>query len=162
MFVKATASVVNLPPCFGLKTGCYNRNHSSRVSRVSVRCSARTTTTTTTAGAVDSSVVNGVDLSSRVGSSLDVEKRELIGSNVVVVDEKSRLKEGKLETLWDDGYGTQSVKDYLDLAKDIIKPDGGPPRWFCPVAADGNDSPLPDSPVLLFLPGSFIFVMRIK
>nr|BBB44441.1 xanthophyll esterase [Tagetes erecta] len=148
MFVKATASIVNLPPCFGLKTGCF-KNHSSRVSVKYVR----TTTTATATSTAGSSVVNSVDSSNRNGSSLDVEKRELDGSNVVVVDQKSRLKEEKLEPLWDDGYGTQSVKDYLDLAKQIIKPDGGPPRWFCPVAADGNDTPLPDSPVLLFLPG---------
>ncbi|KAL4589813.1 hypothetical protein LXL04_002723 [Taraxacum kok-saghyz] len=31
--------------------------------------------------------------------------------------------------------------------------NSGPPRWFCLVFADGNDSPLPNSPVLLFLPG---------
>ncbi|KAB5529395.1 hypothetical protein DKX38_019476 [Salix brachista] len=55
-----------------------------------------------------------------------------------------------LELLWDDGYGTKTVKDYLDGAKEIIKPDGGPPRWFCPVECG---KPLKDSPVLLFLPG---------
>ncbi|XP_052193640.1 phytyl ester synthase 1, chloroplastic [Diospyros lotus] len=56
----------------------------------------------------------------------------------------------KLGVLWDDGYGSKSVKDYLDNAKDIIRPDGGPPRWFCPVECG---QPLKDSPVLLFLPG---------
>lgn len=70
------------------------------------------------------------------------EKKKTNGGNVV-------LK--KLEPLWDDGYGDQTVKDYLDLAKDIIKPDGGPPRWFCPVPCG---PPLKDSPVLLFLPGN--------
>ncbi|KAJ6762867.1 TRANSMEMBRANE PROTEIN 68 [Salix purpurea] len=55
-----------------------------------------------------------------------------------------------LELLWDDGYGTKTVKDYLDGAKEIIKPDGGPPRWFCPVECG---KPLKDSPLLLFLPG---------
>lgn len=58
----------------------------------------------------------------------------------------------KLQILWDDGYGSASVKDYLDAAKAIIKPDGGPPRWFCPVECG---QPLKDSPVLLFLPGNF-------
>ncbi|XP_071735481.1 phytyl ester synthase 1, chloroplastic-like isoform X2 [Rutidosis leptorrhynchoides] len=138
MFVEATASFVNLSPCFGLKSG-----YKHKFSRVSVKCIGT---------APDSSVleseypvkVNGVSLNDRVESLKDVER---IGSY------KSRVKEEKLEPLWDDGYGTQSVKDYLDLAKDIIKRDDGPPRWFCPVVADGNDSPLPDSPVLLFLPG---------
>lgn len=38
-----------------------------------------------------------------------------------------------LEVSWDDGYGTKTVKHYFEAAKDIIKPDGGPPRWFCPL-----------------------------
>jgi hypothetical protein len=58
-----------------------------------------------------------------------------------------------LELLWDDGHGTKTVKDYLDGAKEIIKPDGGPPRWFCPAECG---KPLKDSPVLLFLPGNFL------
>ncbi|KAG8487066.1 hypothetical protein CXB51_020753 [Gossypium anomalum] len=56
----------------------------------------------------------------------------------------------ELELLWDDGYGTNTVKDYVDAAKDMIKPDGGPPRWFCPVECG---RPIKDSPLLLFLPG---------
>ncbi|KDP23609.1 hypothetical protein JCGZ_23442 [Jatropha curcas] len=55
-----------------------------------------------------------------------------------------------LKVLWDDGYGTNTVKDYLDVAKDMIRPDGGPPRWFCPVECG---KPLKNSPILLFLPG---------
>ncbi|CAK7340881.1 unnamed protein product [Dovyalis caffra] len=55
-----------------------------------------------------------------------------------------------LEVLWDDGYGTKTVRDYLEEAKEIIKPDGGPPRWFCPVDCG---QPLKDSPILLFCPG---------
>ncbi|WRX25512.1 Diacylglycerol acyltransferase - like 8 [Theobroma cacao] len=67
--------------------------------------------------------------------------------------EKKLVKEmvsEELEVLWDDGYGTNTVKDYLDRAKDMIKPDGGPPRWFCPVECG---LPVKGSPVLLFLPG---------
>ncbi|KAK6233042.1 hypothetical protein SCA6_003115 [Theobroma cacao] len=67
--------------------------------------------------------------------------------------EKKLVKEmvsEELEVLWDDGYGTNTVKDYLDRAKDMIKPDGGPPRWFCPVECG---RPVKGSPVLLFLPG---------
>lgn len=56
----------------------------------------------------------------------------------------------KLETLWDDGYGTQSVKDYLDLASEIINTAGGPPRWFTPILCG---PPLKNAPLLLFLPG---------
>ncbi|XP_065851775.1 phytyl ester synthase 1, chloroplastic-like [Euphorbia lathyris] len=55
-----------------------------------------------------------------------------------------------LELFWDDGYGTKTVKDYLEEAREIIQPDGGPPRWFCPVECG---QPLKNSPVLLYLPG---------
>ncbi|KAJ4968442.1 hypothetical protein NE237_015143 [Protea cynaroides] len=56
----------------------------------------------------------------------------------------------ELEVLWDDGFGKETVKDYLDIARDMIKPDGGPRRWFCPVACG---RPIQGSPLLLFLPG---------
>ncbi|KAI3758941.1 hypothetical protein L6452_06514 [Arctium lappa] len=75
----------------------------------------------------------------------DVDRRESIGSNAL--DDKSRWKEEELETLWDDGFGTQTMKDYLDISEDIVKPDGG----FCPVVTDGNGNPIPNSPVLLYL-----------
>lgn len=60
-----------------------------------------------------------------------------------------------LEPLWDDGYGTQSLQDYIDIALSMIKNDGGPPRWFCPVACG---KPLQDSPVLLYIPGRWCSV----
>ncbi|XP_047971452.1 phytyl ester synthase 1, chloroplastic-like [Salvia hispanica] len=56
----------------------------------------------------------------------------------------------ELKPLWDDGYGTQTVRDYIDVAKAMAKPDGGPPRWFCPVE---SGPPLENSPLLLYLPG---------
>ncbi|KAI3690041.1 hypothetical protein L2E82_48016 [Cichorium intybus] len=59
----------------------------------------------------------------------------------------------KLEPLWDDGYGTQTMKDYTKMAmdlSDLTRNDGGPPRWFCPIACG---MPLKDSPVLMYLPG---------
>ncbi|XP_062105362.1 phytyl ester synthase 2, chloroplastic-like [Humulus lupulus] len=43
-----------------------------------------------------------------------------------------------------------SVKDYLEQAKDLIRSDGGPPRWFSPLECGSR---LNDSPLLLFLPG---------
>ncbi|KAJ0078708.1 hypothetical protein Patl1_23395 [Pistacia atlantica] len=69
------------------------------------------------------------------------------------IEEKKLVKDAvseDLEVLWEDGYGTKSVKDYLDEAKEMVKPDGGPPRWFCPVDCG---PPLEGSPTLLFLPG---------
>ncbi|KAL4565282.1 hypothetical protein LXL04_029370 [Taraxacum kok-saghyz] len=59
-------------------------------------------------------------------------------------------KSERLEPLWDDGYGTQTMKDYTKIAMDLVKSDGGPPRWFCPVACG---RPLKDSPLLMYLPG---------
>ncbi|KZV18365.1 acyltransferase-like protein chloroplastic-like [Dorcoceras hygrometricum] len=58
--------------------------------------------------------------------------------------------EEHLEALWDDGFGPQSMRDYFDYARDLIRNDGGPPRWFTPLSCG---PPLKDSPLLLFLPG---------
>ncbi|CAA3016644.1 acyltransferase At1g54570, chloroplastic isoform X1, partial [Olea europaea subsp. europaea] len=96
---------------------------------------------------VSSSVVKEKEETDRLSVEVGHDHR---GSNV---EEKKREKvsdDEKLEPLWDDGYGTQSVKDYLESAKEIIKPDGGPPRWFTPISCG---PPLKDSPILLFLPG---------
>uniref|UniRef100_A0A2P2KQM7 Uncharacterized protein n=1 Tax=Rhizophora mucronata TaxID=61149 RepID=A0A2P2KQM7_RHIMU len=68
--------------------------------------------------------------------------------------EKTWLKDvisNDLEALWDDGYGTKTIKDYLDGAKEFSRTDGGPPRWFCPIECG---KPLKNSPILLFLPGN--------
>ncbi|KAM1749762.1 hypothetical protein ACFX16_010873 [Malus domestica] len=71
-----------------------------------------------------------------------------------VKEEEKRVEDGggleSLKPLYDDGYGTVTVKDYFHANKEMIKPDGGPPRWFSPIACG---RPLKDSPILLFLPG---------
>ncbi|KAJ4797085.1 Esterase/lipase/thioesterase family protein [Rhynchospora pubera] len=56
----------------------------------------------------------------------------------------------ELELFYDDGFGSVSVKDYFRTAKDIVRDDGGPPRWFCPVECV---RPVKNAPLLLFLPG---------
>ncbi|CAH2079612.1 unnamed protein product [Thlaspi arvense] len=64
---------------------------------------------------------------------------------------KSERTKEEIELLWDDGYGSKSVKDYFAAAKEILKkPDGGPPRWFSLVDCG---QPIKDAPTLLFLPG---------
>ncbi|KAL6501656.1 hypothetical protein OROGR_026789 [Orobanche gracilis] len=95
----------------------------------------------------DSAEVNGIlkEVSKRA-SSLEFENGQKMSS---IVDDKEYYEE-KLEPLWDDGYGTETVKHYLDYARDMIKPDGGPTRWFTPISCGPH---LRDSPVLLFLPG---------
>ncbi|XP_042517080.1 acyltransferase-like protein At1g54570, chloroplastic [Macadamia integrifolia] len=87
-------------------------------------------------GRVGSGAIDGGN--GRVGSKF--ERKRLM--NDMVSDE--------LEVLWDDGFAEESVKDYLDISRKMIKPDGGPPRWFCPVACG---RPIKGSPLLLFLPG---------
>ncbi|XP_073009426.1 phytyl ester synthase 1, chloroplastic isoform X2 [Typha latifolia] len=62
-----------------------------------------------------------------------------------------KVESEELGVLYDDGYGGVNVKDYFDAAKEIIKDDGGPPRWFCPVECG---PPIKDAPLLLFLPGT--------
>ncbi|KAJ8620132.1 hypothetical protein MRB53_028661 [Persea americana] len=51
----------------------------------------------------------------------------------------------------DDGYGVASVIDYLDATKEMIRPDSGPPLWFCPIECG---PPIKGSPILLFLPSN--------
>ena len=100
----------------------------------------------------DSARRNGVSSAGereRIGSLVNVGNGKL--STSVIEDKKGEDVFEKLEVLWDDGYGNNTVKDYLDKANDIIRPDGGPPRWFCPVDCG---RPLKDSPVLFFLPGN--------
>nr|GME20023.1 acyltransferase-like protein At1g54570, chloroplastic [Ipomoea batatas] len=105
----------------------------------------------------DSVGVNGVSPVGEKGrsgrASIDVGNGYL-RSGVREEKKMEKNKDGaqeKLEVYWDDGYGTQTVKDYLELAKEIIKPDGGPPRWFAPVSCGPH---LKDSPALFFLPGA--------
>lgn len=107
----------------------------------------------TSLGEADSPAVLSAD--SDVNGAYVVKQIEKTVSSVVDVvngnlEEELVLDSEKLEVLWEDGFGTASMKDYLDIARDLIKSDGGPPRWFCPVECG---RPLKDSPLLLFLPG---------
>lgn len=102
----------------------------------------------------DSVVVNGTSTGGGRGESNATSVYQGNGRLRSKVEEKKRVTDNvleNLEPLWDDGYGTYTVRDYFDMAKDIVKSDGGPPRWFCPVSCG---CPLKDSPVLLFLPGN--------
>ncbi|XP_076948945.1 phytyl ester synthase 1, chloroplastic-like [Bidens hawaiensis] len=56
----------------------------------------------------------------------------------------------ELKVFWDDGYGTQTVDDGIEIVRNLVKSDGGPPRWFCPIACA---QAIKNSPVLLYLPG---------
>lgn len=120
-------------------------------SRHSIRCLS--SKDSTAALSFDSVKVNGAV--NGVSPAVKEERGKAdLGSDGVssVVEGKKReeSEEVKLEALWDDGYGTETVQDYLDCARDIIKPDGGPVRWFTPISCGPH---LSGSPVLLFLPG---------
>ncbi|CAN1761268.1 Phytyl ester synthase 1, chloroplastic [Linum perenne] len=123
--------------------------------QLKVRCSDSGTSSTSSSAAFssDSFVVNGAS-STRSKDEIDVLFNGGVGRN----GRSSSSKRGKdppitnyLDVLWDDGYGIKTIKDYLIEAEDMIKPDGGPPRWFCPVECG---QPLTDSPILMFLPGT--------
>ncbi|KAJ8760671.1 hypothetical protein K2173_017656 [Erythroxylum novogranatense] len=106
-----------------------------------------------------SSKLNKIQFRVRVECSGSSDPKAL-SSDCLAINEtsKSRVEERlmkdviskDLKPLWDDGYGTKTIKDYLEGAMDIIRPDGGPPRWFCPVECG---QPVKDAPLLLFLPG---------
>ncbi|KAL4590822.1 hypothetical protein LXL04_003765 [Taraxacum kok-saghyz] len=72
-----------------------------------------------------------------------------VGDRTKLSYEVTKDASKKLEVLWDDGFGTHTGKNFFQLANDIMKPDGGPPRWFCPISCG---PPLQNSPVLLYLP----------
>ncbi|KAL5575513.1 hypothetical protein UlMin_017212 [Ulmus minor] len=91
------------------------------------------------------------------GASVVGERKTLIdnrnGKSKTEVEKKKSVKDDipeKLEPMWDDGYGTEIVKDYFDAMKEMIKPDGRPPRWFSPISCG---RPQKDSPILLFFSG---------
>lgn len=98
----------------------------------------------------ESAVVDGVSVNGEKSKVLGEEGNGRVVLNVKEDKSGKSVVSKKLEPLWDDGYGNQTVKDYLELADEFIKPDGGPPRWFCPVECG---EPIENAPVLLFLPG---------
>ncbi|KAH9603964.1 hypothetical protein KSS87_023567 [Heliosperma pusillum] len=139
------ASVLSFrPSCFSRNLGCMSG------FKGRIMCSL---------GGEDSTVVYRDKVS--VNGAVVVKGNEKMGFEIggqngnlrSVVGEKKKGRElspVELEVLWDDGYGSASMKDYLDISREMIKSDGGPPRWFCPVECG---VPLDDSPLLLFLPG---------
>lgn len=57
----------------------------------------------------------------------------------------------KIEELEEDER--PSLQDYFEQAKEFIRSDGGPPRWFSPLECGSRFT---NSPLLLFLPGQSI------
>lgn len=78
-----------------------------------------------------------------------------------VQEKAQKSSEGEAETSLrrvnvegDSEESRNSLKDYFDEAKDMIRSDGGPPRWFSPLECGAHS---PDSPLLLYLPGLFLY-----
>lgn len=108
-------------------------------SRKKTGLSKRRVSTVQATGAIDS-VARVRDGDERAGEVLD--------GFYVSGDPPEEI--GGLELFYDDGYGNSSGRDYFDIAKEMVWPDGGPPRWFCPIECG---RPIKGAPVLLFLPG---------
>ncbi|XP_044418523.1 acyltransferase-like protein At1g54570, chloroplastic isoform X3 [Triticum aestivum] len=64
---------------------------------------------------------------------------------------KRPAEESRLEVLYDDGFGSVTVKDYREAVRAMPRDDGGPPRWFCPVECGRPE--VDRAPLLLFLSG---------
>jgi hypothetical protein len=68
--------------------------------------------------------------------------------------EKTLKEKRDLDVLYDDGFGSVTMKEYFTAARAMLKnDDGGPPRWFCPVEC--GCPKVESAPLLLFLPGMF-------
>jgi len=74
-----------------------------------------------------------------------------VESHGTLEKEKEKEKDKKVleekEKRWMNGWN-----EYLEQSKELIGPDGGPPRWFSPLECA---SQLDNSPLLLFLPGQY-------
>ncbi|XP_028771380.1 acyltransferase-like protein At3g26840, chloroplastic [Neltuma alba] len=64
--------------------------------------------------------------------------------------EKRRLEKEENERKEKGKTRKSGWKDYIEQSKELIKSDGGPPRWFSPLH---GGSRLNNSPLLLYLPG---------
>ena len=73
------------------------------------------------------------------------------GKELGISKKKAAAEESRLEVLYDDGFGTVTMKDYFQAVRVMIEDDGGPPRWFCPVECGRPE--VDKAPLLLFLPG---------
>ncbi|KAJ0053590.1 hypothetical protein Pint_03058 [Pistacia integerrima] len=65
-------------------------------------------------------------------------------------EEGETIKILKEEELEEDERKRKSLKNYFDEAKNMVRSDSGPPRWFSPLECESHTS---DSPVLFYLPG---------
>lgn len=137
-FVRRSKAPVSAPRSFIVKF-----NHGKKESRKKTGLSKLRASTAQAAEVFDS-VARVRDGDEHAGEVLDGFS---VGGDS---SDEEEVEVGGLELFYDDGYGSSSVRDYLDIAKEMVRPDGGPPRWFCPIECE---RPIKGAPVLLFLPG---------
>ena len=80
--------------------------------------------------------------STKVSAATSLKKREETKSIVREFSEAENERDGE--------RGGLNLSDFFEQSKDLIKSDGGPPRWFSPLECGSR---LDNSPLLLFLPG---------
>ncbi|KAF9622394.1 hypothetical protein IFM89_031197 [Coptis chinensis] len=100
------------------------------------RNTTRTTTRKVKATLTSSSTTTNVS----VNGKASLRKKETV---VVDKNNKKALDYSEIQRL--------SVKDYLERSKELIKADGGPPRWFSPLECGA--ARLNNAPLFLYLPG---------
>ncbi|KAK6928574.1 Diacylglycerol acyltransferase [Dillenia turbinata] len=91
-----------------------------------------------------------------VSTSISSEEGRLVNGNGYVADAipTKRISEELEDTKKKEMENQRlCLKDFFDRANDMIKPDGGPPRWFSPIECG---PPLANSPLLLYLPDSLM------
>ncbi|XP_019440518.1 PREDICTED: acyltransferase-like protein At1g54570, chloroplastic [Lupinus angustifolius] len=134
----------------GFRISPFSASWRSRRQCIRVRSSIMLSYKSVNVNDIDSSSVNVENEIHKNGSLLSAiveEDNKIINSNSLEEEEE----EEKIAALWNDGYGSRSVEDYFDAAKEMNKfNDVGPPRWFCPLDCAAS---FKNSPILLFLPG---------
>ncbi|KAJ7552394.1 hypothetical protein O6H91_06G054000 [Diphasiastrum complanatum] len=101
-----------------------------------------------TTGDVISSVLN-IDVPTTGDKFNPLEAPRLEGNGAVKTEEPAAASHTASD-LEDEKEKPRSVLDYMKQVPEFLKPDNGPPRWFCPLEAG---SPPRNAPSLFFLPG---------
>ncbi|CAD6343771.1 unnamed protein product [Miscanthus lutarioriparius] len=119
--------------------------------RRSARHQARFALRASSLEASSAAVTVTVNGSAAAGAAVESKEKVQEDNEGLAVKEEEQER-GRLEVLYDDGFGSVTVKDYFAAAKLLCRDDdGGPPRWFSPVEC-GRPA-VDDAPLLLFLPG---------
>lgn len=67
----------------------------------------------------------------------------------------------KRKLLDDTEVEPRGLMDFIEQSRDLIRPDGGPPRWFSPVECGPSARDVESPPTLFFLPGLLLFLVNV-